>query len=58
MRSLEQAIAGLCELPGLKPRAAQQSFAEIGPQATALLHPRNLCLGWGCAPGERGAVPQ
>jgi transposase len=53
MRGQEEVIARLCELPGLKPGAAQQIIAEIGPHAVAFASAAKLASWVGVCPGRQ-----
>jgi len=58
MRPQEEAIRRLCELPGLKPGAAQQIIAEIGPQAAAFASSAKLASWVGVCPGRQESAGQ
>jgi transposase len=53
MRPHQEAIARLCELPGVKMGAAQQILAEIGPQAAAFPSAAQLASWIGVCPGRQ-----
>ncbi len=53
MRAQEEVITPLCGLPGLKPGAAQQIIAEIGPQAIAFSSSAKLASWVGVCPGRQ-----
>ena len=53
MRPPQEAIARLCEWPGVKIGAAQQILAEIGPQAAAFPSAAQLASWIGVCPGRQ-----
>ena len=49
----QEAIARLCEIPGINVTAAQQIVAELGPAAGVFDSPAQLASWIGCCPGQQ-----
>jgi transposase len=58
MRAQAGVITRLCGLPGLKPGAAQQIIAEIGPEAIAFCSSAKLASWVGVCPGRQESAGQ
>lgn len=52
LREHQQALARLCEVPGIAVNSAQQMIAEIGPQAASFPSPAQLASWVGVCPGR------